>query len=653
VSGFAGILHMDGSPVDRPLLERLTEFQKFRGSDAQNNWVDGSVGFGHTLLRISPESEHERQPLSLDGKTWIVADCRVDARPELIAELARSGHHDIARAPDAELVLRAYTVWRDDCVDHLLGDYAFAIWDGTHRRLFCARDQMGVKPFYYAHIGRRLIFSNTLDCIRQHPGVSGTLNDLAVADFLLFDTIQEPGATSFKDIHRLPPAHTLTVLGKSVLVRRYWTMPVTEPIDRTRESHCVEQFQELLGIAVADRLRTTTAGVMMSGGLDSVTVAASAQKLFVRDGNPAGLRAYTEVFDCLIPHEERHYAGLVAEALKLPIQFQVSDDVGLWKYLERPGIRWPEPLHSPWSDWGLAHLHRLAQTRRVALTGYGGDPALSCLLSVHFRELLKKGHFAHAIIGAARYMRAEGRLSRLYIRARWRRWFSSKYDASNFPAWLNQDLENRLKLRERWETLIRPSTPQLGVRPIADEAMVDPVWTSLFEGFDPGVTRIPVEVRHPFFDLRLVRFLLALPALPWCSDKELLRRAAQGVLPNAVRLRRKSPLLAEPLTVLLRRPDSVWVDYFKPSPELAPYIQRDRIPRVFAEKNVWNAWINLRPLSLNFWLRSKAQSSITETGWYGDFEPPGNRQEAVSKTESTSVRRSPNANQIGESRQDD
>jgi asparagine synthase (glutamine-hydrolysing) len=611
VSGFAGILHMDGSLVDRPLLERLTEFQKFRGSDAQNNWVDGSVGFGHTLLRISPESEFERQPLSLDGKTWIVADCRVDARPELIAELAKSGHHDIARAPDAELVLRAYTVWRDDCVDHLLGDYAFAIWDGTHRRLFCARDQMGVKPFYYAHVKSRLIISNTLDCIRQHPAVSDDLNDLAIADFLLFDLIQEPGATSFKDIQRLPPAHTLTVAGENVSIRRYWTLPVSEPLHHQRDSDCVEQFQELMDTAVADRLRTNGAGVMMSGGLDSAMVAASARKILVRDRNLTDLCAYTEVFDRLIPDEERRYAGMVAEALRIPIQFQSTDEAEACKCLDYRQPYFPEPVHSPWSDRGFSLLREMANTRRVALTGFGGDPTLSSLLSVHFLQLLKGRSFGRFMVDLARYLSAEGRFSRLYIRTRWRRWFSPKNAVPHYPDWLNPDLEKRLGLRERWQTLNHVPAPSSGVRPVALEAMLSASWPALFEEYDSGVTRVVVEVRHPFFDLRVVSFLLALPALPWCSDKELLRQALRGALPDAVRLRRKSPLSADPLVALLRRPESEWLDSFNPCADLAPFVQRNRIPKVHGENNTWNAWINLRPLNLNFWLRSQCPSGIT------------------------------------------
>jgi len=135
-------------------------------------------------------------------------------------------------------------------------------------------------------------------------------------------------------------------------------------------------------------------------------------------------------------------------------------------------------------------------------------------------------------------------------------------------------------------------------------------WPPLFEENDPGITRIPVEVRHPFFDLRLVSFLLALPALPWCSDKELLRQVSRGTLPDVVRLRRKSPLIADPLIALLQRPESEWLDSFTPCTELAQFVRRNRIPKVLGEENTWNAWIGLRPLSLNFWLRSRGPSGI-------------------------------------------
>jgi asparagine synthase (glutamine-hydrolysing) len=613
LSGIAGIFHQDGAPIERALLQSLVDFLAYRGPDARETWMGTSIGLGHTLLRTTRESFSERQPAGLEGRYWITADARLDGRSELLAELDRSGSDIGQSVPDSELILRAYAKWGSACVEHLRGDFSFAIWDARNKQLFCARDQFGIKPFYYASVGSVLVFSNTLDCIRRHPAVSGRLNDLAIADFLLFDMIREPAATSFADIQRLPPAHTLVCGRDGISVRRYWVLPVSAPIHHKRPSECVEQFRELLDHAVADRLRTNSVGVFMSGGLDSPTVAASAQRILARDGSAAGLCAYTVVFDSLIPHEERRYAGLVAEALKIPIEFQ-ADEMGLWKYRNHEDNRWPEPVHSPGSDGGLAQMRQIAVRNRVALTGFGADPALSCLLSVHFLHLLKKKQFGRALAGAMQYLRAEGRFSRLYLRTRWQRWFATKSRAPHYPGWLNRDLEKRLGLRERWEALSRASTPNAAVRPVAYEAMVDPMWPTLFEGYDPGVTRVPVEVCHPFFDLRLVDFLLALPALPWCSDKELLREAGRSILPDAVRLRRKSPLLADPLIVLLQRPESEWVDSFEGVPELGRYVERRLIPKVFGARDVWTAWIHLRPLSLNLWLRSKEVSGIKMRG---------------------------------------
>jgi len=610
LSGIVGILHRDGAPIDRALLQSLVDFLAYRGPDGRDCWADTSIGLGHTLLRTTRESDSERQPAGLAGQYWITADARLDGRVELLEklDLPRGSRQSV---PDSELILRAYAKWGSLCLGHLRGDFSFAIWDAPNKQLFCARDQFGIKPFYYASVGSVVVFSNTLDCIRRHPAVSSRLNDLAIADFLLFDMIRESAATSFEDIYRLLPAHSLTCRQEGVSVCRYWELPVCAPV-RKRPQECVEQFRELLDLAVADRLRTKNVAVFMSGGLDSPTVAASAQRMLSRDGSADGLLAYTEVFDSLIPHEERRYAKLVADALKIPIEFQ-GDEMELQEDRNHEDNASPEPVHSPGSD-DRAQVCQIATRSRVALTGYGADPALSCLLSVHFSNLVKKGQLGRALVDATRFFAVEGRFSRLYLRTRLQRWFASNSHQYHYPGWLNPDLEKRLGLRERWETLSRVSRPNTAVRPVAYEAMVDPVWPAAFEGWDPGVTRVPLEFCHPFFDLRLVDFLLALPALPWCSDKELLREAARGVLPDAVRLRRKSPLVADPLIALLQQPESAWVDSFEGVPELGRYVERRLVPKVFGEKDVWAAWIHLRPLSLNFWLRSQKASDISVGG---------------------------------------
>ena len=181
--------------------------------------------------------------------------------------------------------------------------------------LSCARDQFGVKPFYYADLGDLFFLSNTLDCVRLHPDVSGELNDAAVADFLLFGLNHDVATTTFRDIRRLPPAHFLSVSAERLRVERYWSAPVDGRIRYRHADEYVEHFQVLLQAAVADRLRINRAGILLSGGMDSSSIASVARELSGRPGGTTDLRAYTVVYDSLVPDREREYAREVAAFL--------------------------------------------------------------------------------------------------------------------------------------------------------------------------------------------------------------------------------------------------------------------------------------------------------------------------------------------------
>jgi asparagine synthase (glutamine-hydrolysing) len=222
---------------------------------------------------------------------------------------------------------------------------------------------------------------------------------------------------------------------------------------------------------------------------------------------------------------------------------------------------------------------------------------------MHFQQLMQKRQFGRILSDAVRYFSAEGRVSRLYLRTRWRLFFASKGLRSQFPEWLNEDFQNQYRLRDRWESQTQTPVAENAVRPEAQQAVGSSMWSLFFDGYDPGVTRTALEVRYPFFDLRLIKFMLGLPRLPWCSDKELLREAGRGALPDEVRLRRKSPLKADPLIALLKSPESAWVDRFEPLPEVERYVVPKRIPAVQGGTDSWTAWVNLRPRSLDFWLR--------------------------------------------------
>ena len=153
MSGIVAIFHRDGAPIERALLQSLVDFLAYRGPDARETWMGASIGLGHALLRTTRESFAERQPAGFEGRYWITADARLDGRGELLAALDLSGSDIGPSIPDSELILQAYAKWGAACVEHLRGDFSFAIWDEPNKHLFCARDQFGIKPFYYASVG--------------------------------------------------------------------------------------------------------------------------------------------------------------------------------------------------------------------------------------------------------------------------------------------------------------------------------------------------------------------------------------------------------------------------------------------------------------------------------------------------------------------
>lgn len=611
MSGIVGLLNADHSPADCGLLRRLTGALANRGPDAQAVWQEGPVGLGHTLLATTPEAARERQPCGLDGRTWVTADSRIDGREALVQALAADGRSGLGGATDAELILHAYAAWGEDCVGRLLGDFSFAVWDGPRRRLFCARDHFGVKPFYYATPGGGLAFSNTLDCLLAHPAVSGRLNDLAVADFLVFGHNQDLATTTFAEVQRLPPAHTLTWSEGELRLRRYWSLPVDGRVRYRRAEDYVEHFRALLRQAVADRLRTRRVAVYMSGGLDSTALAATAREVLAGGGAGFDLRAYTLVWDRLIPDEERHYAGVAAAALGVPVRYLAADDYRPFEGWDRPGLRTAEPTDEPLVAALFDQIDLVVPHSRVALTGQGADVALYPSPD-YLPGLLKRLRWGRWLAEVGRFAWRRRRLPPLGLRTRLRAWLGRHWRAAPYPPWLNREFESRLGLRERWERLSREPQSAHPTRPRAHAALQSPYWVRLFEGFDPGVTRRPVEFRHPFFDVRLLEFLLALPPLPWFVDKELLRVALRGVLPDAVRLRPKRPLAGDPLRELARRGEVCWRDHLALIQGLAYYIDVDEFRRT-ADAPGWgtrDGGAMVAPLSLGYWFRHLASLLI-------------------------------------------
>ena len=464
---------------------------------------------------------------------------------------------------DDELILDAYETWGEDCVQHLIGDFAFAIWDERKQQLFGARDHFGVKPFFYTHIDRQFGFSSSLNELRRNPHVSNTLNEIAVGDYLLFGVNQDLSTTIFKDIQRLPPGHTLTVANNEIRIRRYWTpsLPSRE-IRFPKDESYVNAFLEIFSNAVRDRLRTERVAVSMSGGLDSTSLAAIARE-------HSSVAAFTVVYDSLIPDEERHYSELAAKHLSIPITYVNADRYALFD----GNMDQPEPfLLSPLTGQFNELLRSCAEFSPVALTGYDGDA------------------FMH-----------EPQPRRFQIRTRIKRMLRKP---DSIPEWIDESFARETGLRERWKQFWANHGNHVNPveRPAAMRALNAKMWTSLFEGYDQSATRLKLEVRHPFLDLRLIEYLLAIPTKPWCVNKHILRCAMSDKLPVAVLNRPKTGLAGDPALQLVRHASVRWLDSFEVSPQLRAFVDLNRRRPVAEEETPDALWASLRVFALNYWL---------------------------------------------------
>jgi asparagine synthase (glutamine-hydrolysing) len=596
MSGFAAVFHLDGARIDRAWLETMADFLTFRGPDGPEIRVSGSVGLCHTLLRTTSETDGHPQIPSLDGHVWIAGDVRIDDRESLIAKLPRTAR-DLKTACSAELILRAYEVWGEACVEHLLGDFSFVIWDGHQRRVFAARDHLGVKPLFYAQVGQCLLISNTIDCIRRIPIVSHEVDERAIGDFLLVGMNKYPDATFFAGIRRLPVAHRLTAGAEELRTERYWTLPIDEPVYYKRAGDYVDRLHELLRLAVRDRLPSGPLGVLMSGGLDSPLLAATAVQL----GAPTS--AFTSVFDRLIPDEERHYAGLAARHIGIPIYYTVKDDEPWgWEPGANP-IHTPEPSTHPLSLVSDRQYHSEISTHaRVFFFGDGPDVTLEYEWRPHLDYLIRQRRWVRLgrdlISDFRTYPRVPffHRLPRMQRERNRPDWYLPA-----FPSWLNKEFESRMRLKERWEEIRADPILPHPTRPVAYSTFAGDFPMGWAENLDAGNTGAPADIVHPYWDVRLLRFLLTVPAVPWCREKYLIRTALRGLVPEAVRLRPKAPLAGLPYLERIRRSQ---YPELAPAPGLERYLSEIKITKVYRKFDQSREQIDqeLRILGLQYWL---------------------------------------------------
>ena len=286
MSGILAVFNRDGQPLEPVEVDGLIDACPERAVDGQAVWVDGSIALGHQHFWVAPEDRAERQPL-VDpvSERVISADVRLDNRAELFGSLGLAPESTRGLS-DTVLVLRAYRKWGVACVERLLGDFVFAIWDGAAQGLFVARDALGSRSVCYYLDARYLVAASEIAQILAHRAVHVHLNERKVADHLafLFDDHEQ---TFYKNVYYLPPAHCLWVSAGTSRRWRYWELAPKPLLNYRRDEEYAEHFLALLRAAVRCRMRSSAPiGLSLSGGLDSTLLAALASEGLSRTEAP-------------------------------------------------------------------------------------------------------------------------------------------------------------------------------------------------------------------------------------------------------------------------------------------------------------------------------------------------------------------------------
>jgi len=557
MTAIVGIYRLDGKTVTPFELQRMTDRLAHRGPDGAGAWHDGAIGLGHCMLWTTPESLHERLPLvSNDGLRVITADARIDNRDELLAAFGLTSAPPDHR-PDSALILASYERWGESCVDHLLGDFAFAIWDNNRQHLFCARDHMGVKPFFYFHSDDVFAFASEIKALFCLPEVPKRVNEEHIASFLASEDTDRR-RTAYADVCRLPAAHVLTVRTNELRFHHYWSLDPSRELSLASDEEYAQQFHDIFMEAVRCRLRSAyPVGSHLSGGLDSSSVVCAVRKARKQQSDEdtalhTPLHTFSAIFDDVPESDERSYINTVLAQGDIEPHYVRADRIGTLSDIERMLWHEEEPFEIPnlFISWELSRAASDVGVR-VLFDGESGDTVLSHARGwlVEFARtgkwgtLLTELNARAQVTNKSRYQLVIYGLVLPLLRSRipkiWRRIRKDPITSSNL-AFIAAPFAKRMRLEDQIETNRLQESARSRPREQHFASLNIAFVQDIFEVLDREAAAFSLEFRHPFYDRRLVEFCLALPVeqkLRHGYTRYVLRNALASCLPDDIRRR--------------------------------------------------------------------------------------------------------------------
>jgi len=543
MSGVVAWLRLDGAPAMDDTFRRLMQASTYHGPDHSGTWSSGVIALGHHQLCTTPESERERQPISsIDGNVWATFDGRIDNRADLLPALSLGPPE---RVTDAALLLSAYDRWGVECVTHLIGDFGFALWDARARRLLCARDPLGIRPVFYAQHRGALAVATGLRELAASGCMPLEVNEGMVGEYLT-GTVHSVTETLYRGALRLPAGHRLIADARGVRVSRYWRPDTVTELRVTRQE-AAEHFRTLLFEAVRCRTRSQRPiAAHLSGGLDSSSIVSILGTLQAAGGLVQPFEAFSLTFPGM-RCDETEYSQAVAQRYRPPWHRLAAKTLPAAEFQPLAG-RYRDFPGYPNGPFAMSLIQRMqARQLRVALAGTGGDDLLGAASpTARILDLAPRGQWRTLkrelagfswpgmLAATARHLAMRG-LDHFDVKAP-----RNAVVRRRLPPWLMSSFVQRAQLAERISELppIPPCWSWSRARRLA--AVDAGVRVHALEVEDRMNADQGIEVRHPFYDVRIVEFLLGLPEELCASQttyKLVLRDAMRGVLPEQVRQR--------------------------------------------------------------------------------------------------------------------
>lgn len=528
--GIAGIIDINGDKPDQILLERMGNTIAHRGPDDWGIYSGPGIGFIHRRLSIIDLSSNGHQPMcNEDGTIWIVFNGEIYNYGELTKSLINHGHRFKSNT-DTEVIIHAYEQYGIECLQHLNGMFAFSLWDSRTKRLFSARDRLGIKPYYYCFNGKQLIFGSEIKAILCSPIVNSVPNLGAIRQYLLFGHPYDD-STWYKGIRQLDPGSYLLMENGRVTTHKYWD--VCFDIDFTRSC---ESFTEELGALLADSVRMhfrsdVPVGAYLSGGIDSSSIVALAAQ-----GSNEHMHTFAAAYSEGKEYDERKYINIVAQ------KFSTQHHEVMPSYLDIPNLLKKIIWHLDEPVIGAAVLPMYRVCEMVASNGvkvvnggqgadelFGGYPPYFALAT---RNLLD-GVLGRGKIGPImeyshipQYLIKGGVLSRLW----------NRLTPDMQVSWLKGTKSIRDSQIEG-EQLVKNLQPSLQPFELASYLQIKNYLPGLLHQEDRMSMAWSVESRVPFLDYRIVELAAKIPS--WMKvqngiSKYILRSAMKGITPSAI-----------------------------------------------------------------------------------------------------------------------